>query len=243
MLDDLPSFLRKEGITHVVITGDLTTTSSPAEFEKALKFVKELEKHGLKVFCIPGNHDQYTRKAHASQLFYDYFQSGWEPPYNLKEHGIASYRLSNSWILVGLDTAIATSWVESSGFFSEKTEHYLNEFLLQLPNDQNVALFNHFPFFQHEHYRKRLKRGEHLRQLIARFPNIKLYCHGHTHRRCIADLRESHLPIIFDPGSIAQKFASHWHRLDLSPGNLSLKVYSWEEKGWNGICQETYELV
>lgn len=243
-LTHLPAFYKSQGISHVIITGDLSTTSAPAEFKKARAFIQSLEDQGLKVFCIPGNHDQYTRKAHQQQLFYDYFPTQWDSKtsYNLKDHGMSVQKLSDGWWLVGLDTALATSWFFSSGYFSEHTEKNLITFLSQLPPGEQVILFNHFPFFQHENFRKRLQRGDALRKILERFPQVKVYCHGHTHRQCLADLRASQLPIIFDSGSTVHRTNGTWHQLTLSPEKMIIDVFSWKTDAWQKAHQEIYEL-
>jgi 3',5'-cyclic AMP phosphodiesterase CpdA len=241
----LPALYKEQGITHVLITGDLSTTSAPAEFQKAREFIQSLEAEGLKVFCIPGNHDQYTGKAYQQQLFYDYFPSQWNTasPYNLKEHGMTAQKLSDTWWFVGLDTALATSWFFSSGYFSENTERNLVEFLSKLPTEDQVILFNHFPFFQHETPRKRLQRGNALRKILERFPQVKIYCHGHTHRQCLADLRASQLPIILDSGSTVHRDNGTWHQLTVSPKKLIIEVFLWKDDKWQATHQESYDLV
>ena len=241
----LPALYKEQGITHVLITGDLSTTSAPAEFQKAREFIRSLEAEGLKVSCIPGNHDQYTRKAYRDQLFYDYFPTEWDPnsPYNLKEHGLSAQKLSDRWWCVGLDTALATSWFFSSGYFSEATEKNLIEFLSKLPTGDQVILFNHFPFFQHETPRKRLQRGDALRKILEKFPQVRVYCHGHTHRQCIADLRASQLPIILDSGSTVHRDKGTWHQLTLSSEKLELEVFTWKDEKWQATHSESYNLV
>ncbi len=240
----LPALYKEQGITHVIVTGDLTTTSAPAEFQKAREFIQSLEAQGLQVFCIPGNHDQYTRKAYEQQLFYNYFPQQWNESssYNLKDHGMSAQKLSDKWWFVGLDTALATSWFFSSGYFSEKTEKHLIEFLSKLPTGEQVILFNHFPFFQHETPRKRLQRGDALRKILEQFPQVKIYCHGHTHRQCLADLKASQLPIILDSGSIVHRDKGTWHQLNLSSEKLVTDVFTWKDEKWQTTHQESYDL-
>lgn len=241
-LKALPAVFKNQGITHVIITGDLTTTSSLGEFEKARAFTQSLEAVGLKVFAIPGNHDQYTKSAYRDQLFYDYFPSKWEM-HELKEEGMTAQKLDQTWWLVGLDTALATPWFRSSGHFSEKGESHLRKFLMSLPPNQQVILLNHFPFFPHEPIRKRLERGEALKELLTQFPNVKLYCHGHTHRHCLADLRPSHLPLILNSGCTPHKDIGFWHRLDLLGEKLSAHIFSWKEGQWQPVRTESYDLT
>jgi hypothetical protein len=86
-------------------------------------------------------------------------------------------------------------------------------------------LINHFPIFSNESARKSLIRKEALKKLIERFPKIKLYLHGHTHRHCIADLRSSHLPIFLDSGSTAQKEGGTWNLIDITATGCNVEVF------------------
>src|SRR4051794_18735258 len=45
---------------HLLITGDLTTTALPAEFQAARSALAELLVDSERVTVIPGNHDRYT---------------------------------------------------------------------------------------------------------------------------------------------------------------------------------------
>ena len=228
----LPKLLKSLGVSTVLITGDLSTTSSAAEFAQARKFVNTLEKEKLETLCIPGNHDHYTRSAYRNRLFYDYFDSHWDKiiPYTLKKDGVAAKQLSSEWWLVGLDTALATSWVHSTGYFHPKIEQALSKILKQIPPNVQVVLMNHFPFFQHEAPRKRLVRGEALEALIEKHPRIKIYCHGHTHRRCKANLSASRLPLILDTGSTPHWKQGGWYLIDLS--TISATFYEWNKNEW-----------
>ena len=225
-----------------MITGDSTTTASLGEFEKARQFVDALEKIGLQVFVIPGNHDQYTQHAHKNQLFYNYFPSHWEQ-YDLIKDGLTAQQIDKNWWLVGLDNAVATSWFCSSGHFSEAGEKNLVEFLKSRKADEHVILMNHFPFFSDEPLRKRLKRGDALKEILIKFPQVKLYCHGHTHRHCIADLRPSQLPFIINSGCTPHRHIGFWHSLEISGNQLTARVFSWREEKWHPLRVAQYELV
>ncbi len=219
-LESLPSLFHELGVDHILVCGDLSTTSHKKEFSKALKLVEEFERKGISVFTVPGNHDQYTRRAFREKIFYNYFGCS-----ELSEKKVAAEELKDGWWLVRLDTAVATSWISSRGLFSLETESHLEETLSSLPKDSKVILMNHFPFFQHDSSRKNLERGSDLRALIQNFPNIKLYVHGHTHRHCIADLRSSGLPIILDSGSVT---SGVWNLIDLNKDGMKIQVFGWE---------------
>lgn len=223
-------FFQELEVSHVIISGDLSTTSQKNEFEAAAEFVNAIQKSGIEVFTLPGNHDHYTQSAYKKKLFYNYFNANHGatsnlPPFNLKEHQIATHPLGHHWWLILLDTAIATNLISSRGYFSKELEERLKRMLKALPSNDSVILANHFPFFQQESPRKILERGEALKALVEHFPNIKLYLHGHTHRQTLADLRGNKLPIIFDSGSTTHKDTGTWNLIDITTTGCEVRVF------------------
>ncbi len=202
----LPLLFKQLGVSKVLITGDLTTTSDEKEFLMAQAFIQRLEEQGLLVVLLPGNHDQYTKTAFARKTYYHFFPSCFsESTCNLKDDGLTIVEIGNKWSAIVLDTAIATPPLACYGFFSEELEERLKQALKQIAEDHSVLILNHFPLIYNETPEKGLKRSEALCDLIKEFPQVNLYLHGHTHRHCIADLRQSGLPIILDSGSIIEK--------------------------------------
>jgi 3',5'-cyclic AMP phosphodiesterase CpdA len=66
--------VRRIEVDHVVVTGDLTNLSLEPEFELAREVLeKDLGLSPRDVSIVPGNHDVYTRGAHAAQRFATYF--------------------------------------------------------------------------------------------------------------------------------------------------------------------------
>ena len=228
--------LKKQHVTDVIVSGDLTTTSSRAEFQLAKQFINKLKAVGLRVYLIPGNHDHYTKRAYRKQKFYQYFetQHSKDLPYNLANHGVTAKKLTQGWWLVLMDTTLATPLTSSNGYFSKSTEASLKKLLQDIPSQDKILLVNHFPFFQHDTPKRRLKRGTVLENILKKQPNVQLYLHGHTHRRCIADLRENGLPIILDSGSTAYCKGS-WNLLDLEEDSCKLQVFSWENSQWSPL--------
>ena len=228
--------LKKEKVTDVIVSGDLTTTSSRAEFQLAKQFIDKLKAVGFQVYLIPGNHDHYTRWAHRKQTFYKYFdkQHSSDLPYNLADHGVTAKKLTPGWWVVLMDTTLATPLNSSNGYFSEATEASLKKLLQDIPSQDKIILVNHFPFFQHDKPKRRLKRGTAVEKILRAHPSIQFYLHGHTHRRCVADLRENGLPIILDSGSTAYCKGS-WNLLNLKKNTCTLQVYSWENSQWSPL--------
>jgi 3',5'-cyclic AMP phosphodiesterase CpdA len=218
-------------VDAVLITGDLTSTSHEEEFLLAQQFIESLQREKFKVFTLPGNHDQYTRSAYKHKLFYQFFNAAYAPPtdpvssLSLKDDGMTAAYFGHNWWLLALDTALATSLLSSNGYFSAELELKLEKALQELPDNHNVILINHFPVFSNESQRKSLIRKEALKKLLERFPKIKLYLHGHTHRHSIADLRGSNLPIFLDSGSTAQIKGGTWNLIDVGPTGCEVEVF------------------
>ena len=235
-LGSLVHSLKELKVSHVLITGDLSCTSLEAEFNKAQAFVSSLKGAGMHVFTIPGNHDQYTKSAYRSQLFYDYFDPSFSdstamfpPDMSLKKDKVSAKYLGHEWWLVGIDTALATPLLSSSGCFSEEIEANLNKVLQAIPSEHHILLMNHFPIFELDSPRNKLIRKSALRSLLQKFPNIRFYLHGHTHRHCIADLRPNQLPVILDSGSTAHKKIGSWNMLEISEGGCRVQPYHWKQ--------------
>lgn len=235
----IPTF-KEKGITHVIISGDLTTTSNREEYRIAKAFVERLKALGLTVFVIPGNHDHYTKKADKNKVFYESFPSPRRKPFSLSVHGVTSIPLTAGWHLVLMDTTYASSLVSSNGFFSPTIEKNLKQLLKKINPEENIILVNHFPFFQHDLPRRQLIGGEKLQQVIASHPNIQIYLHGHTHRQTIADLRANHLPLILDSGSTGYINGS-WNELHLDATSLHLTVHQWKDD-WKAIEHQSFSF-
>lgn len=228
----------------VLLTGDLTTTSHAREFEMAKKFVDALIKAGLNVFLIPGNHDHYTRSAYKKRQFYSYFNPvhAKDPMsfFKLQDDKVSVIHLGKNWWLLALDSAEPTSLFSSHGVFSEQVQKNLEHALSLIPSNHKALLINHFPLFEIEN-KKSLHRCEELRDVLRRYPQVKLYLHGHTHRHIVADLRPSQLPIVADSGSTGQKKEASWNLIDITEQGCEIAVYKKPEsissENWTRQCQ------
>ncbi|WP_438002012.1 metallophosphoesterase [Sorangium sp. So ce185] len=66
--------IRRLGIDHVVITGDVSNLALEREFVLVRSFLqRDLGLPPERVSIVPGNHDAYTKGAHRSQRFSQYF--------------------------------------------------------------------------------------------------------------------------------------------------------------------------
>ncbi|MBS0629778.1 MAG: metallophosphoesterase [Verrucomicrobia bacterium] len=229
-LDELIDLFKAEHVTHVIITGDLTVTSRKIEFKKAKQFIDRLKREGFAVFTIPGNHDQYTKQSGRKRIFYTFFDSQFDQscPLNLKDHRVTYMKWGQFW-LVAIDTAVATPFSSSQGYFSPETEDNLKRALEAIPPKEPVILLNHFPFVLNDVEKKQLLRGAELKKLLTKYPNILLYLHGHSHRQTVADLRPNRLPILSDSGSTPYINNGACHLFDARERRLKLCVYRYDE--------------
>lgn len=243
---------KKESVDYVLISGDLSTTSLNSEFAKASEFLSQLKNLGIEVITLPGNHDHYTKKDYKNKTFYQFFDSYFckeDSPlaeYNLKDHKVTVKKLQLAWWLVALDTAIATPLLACHGNFTAEIEATLRKVLSEIPEGGSVILANHFPLFTSDHVHKHLLRDAALRDLLHQFPKVKFYLHGHTHRHCIADLRNAGLPILLDSGCTAHEEKGTWNLLDFSNDGCTVKAFRWstsdkEQWDWNEKTQASFE--
>lgn len=247
-IEALADLLEEKGVNLVILTGDATCTARRAEFRLAANFFSKLNKRGMEVIVLPGNHDHYTRRAYRERRFYDFFPSHLMKEghtfshFCLKNHAVSTKQLHEGWWLVALDTALSTPWISSRGLFSKEIEAHLRRLLKEIPHEDKVILANHFPFFQNESPRKILLRGETLQKVLEEFPNVKLYIHGHTHRRSVADLRENGLPIVIDCGSTGMGPDISWNLIDLETNSIRFQHFESGANTWKGGPIQAFTL-
>jgi 3',5'-cyclic AMP phosphodiesterase CpdA len=226
LLDEFLNEIDQIKPTHVLISGDFTSTSLPSEYEKSILFIQELKKRGIEVFALPGNHDAYTKKAYRKKTFYQELKEclpfKGEFNFSLEEHRVAAFKLTHDLYLVLVDAACYTPLFQSNGSFSFEIQEHLESLLENIPKESKIWLCSHFPFFEHEHPKRVLEGAKNLKALIEKFHQIEIYFHGHTHRQALVDLRENNLPIISDSGSLTLKHRSSYNVIDLKGQSLQL---------------------
>jgi 3',5'-cyclic AMP phosphodiesterase CpdA len=181
-MEKMPSLLKRVQELrpdHILITGDLTTTSLEEEFAAVRKALSPLSGNHSSITIIPGNHDRYTRPATRLRLFERYF-GGFVPSQTypwLKPIG------ENTAIL-GLDASRPTM-ISARGTIStaqiESARH-----LLQEANSDIARLIVacHYPVALPDGVKQdpghTLRGKEKLRAFLSQLGPL-LYCHGHIH--------------------------------------------------------------
>lgn len=225
MLQEILPILLKEEVKTLLISGDVSCTSLKAEFLQASHFVRSLEEHGIETLVIPGNHDNYTKKAYRKKTFYDFF-----PATPLAENQLLLKPLENDWHFLLLDTTLPTPLFCCHGEFSKDLGERLKKTLEALPKDAKVIVANHFPLNHPKDLS--LKGGELLLSILKSFPQVKLYLHGHTHKRRFSDVENEGLPLIVDSGSAAHKFVGSWNIVECSTNKMRIQPYVWRHGKW-----------
>ena len=188
--------IRRLGIDHVVITGDVTNLALEVEFELVRRFLDdELGLPPDQVSMVPGNHDVYTRGSHRDQRFYRYFgpfMTGDIHPSGaaLHEPGVGRFpylRLRGPVAIIGLTTATPRLPLVASGELGD-TQLQALERILDMPEVRArlPVLLQHHPWHNPPSRAKAFLGG--LADATAEGRALRslqrgLLLHGHLHRR------------------------------------------------------------
>lgn len=167
------------GATSLVLTGDFCSTSTPAEFEMAVKFVRGLCDRGLSVNIVPGNHDVYTFGAHRAKRFERHLGEF------LPAQGYpALLTLPGGTPLILVPTVRPRHW-SARGYISPEHVEQVGDLLKQAGDF--AVLAGHYPVLHHTHGYisnpfRRLENAELLRTVLAQSGKRILYLGGHVHK-------------------------------------------------------------
>lgn len=234
---EFPQLLQNLSIDTLIVSGDISSSSSQKEFSIGHKLFSAIQEKGIQILAIPGNHDNYTKKAHQDKTFYKYFTntlSNNGPLYDLhlSQDGIETFHLWENWYYVGIDCSIATSLISSRGLFSENLEKNIDTVFEKLPQNSRIIFVNHFPFLDQVSPRKTLLRKEALALSIKKHKNIVFYLHGHTHQHFFTDLRPKGYPVVLDSGSAAHNSIGSFNIIELVDHQCTIDIYQRKDKTW-----------
>jgi len=121
----------------LLLSGDLTTTSQPREFDEIAALLKPLTDH-CRAVAVPGNHDKYTFKSRRTQRMAEAMQ-GIMP-------GAFPYvtALRGRWSLLALDAAVPRAW-GARGALGEEQMHEAERYLDSLEPGHGVIVLCHYP--------------------------------------------------------------------------------------------------
>ena len=184
--------LRAVGVSHLVVTGDLSSLALEPEFEASRRLLEcELGLNVDEISLVPGNHDRYTRGSHIARRFEAYFE-----PYLRSDLPVPSARggdhfpvvkLRGPLAIVGLNTAVPRPPFIAAGRVGSRQLQALS-WILDQPQvrDKTLVLLTHHPIVDWRGGLHWLLEGLHdSAQLRARLQGCArvLALHGHLHRR------------------------------------------------------------
>jgi 3',5'-cyclic AMP phosphodiesterase CpdA len=179
--------IRRLGIDHVVITGDVSNLALEREFELVRRFLdQDLGLPPERVSIVPGNHDAYTRGAHRSNRFHRFFA-----PYLRSDLDAGDpfpfVHLRGPVAILGLSTAWPRPPLVASGAIGEGQLRAL-ERLLDHPEvrRRTPVVLQHHPFHNPGTRVKTLLEGladASAEGLLLQDVSRGLLLHGHLHRR------------------------------------------------------------
>jgi len=175
----------RQGIEHVILSGDLTNLAFPAELKLVRSVLEELGLPPAEVTVVPGNHDAYTRQAAASgqfaRLLGPYLQGdrqAWPGTFPF-------LRLRGELAVLALSTAVPSLPLLAVGRLGEKqlrtAESYLGDEACR--GRFRLVVLHHPPVGPLVHWHNRLVDAKAFRAMIQR-AGADLVVHGHLHRFC-----------------------------------------------------------
>lgn len=162
-------------VKDVLITGDLSSTSTDTEFEMASKFVHGLRGRGLRVCLMPGNHDVYTFGSVRKKRFERHFGE-----FMPGKH----YDLPGGTRILIVPT-VCPRPLTARGFVSAEAIEEVAESLKEC--GPHVVVAAHYPVLNetrgyHSNRSRRLQNGDALRDALGASGKRILYVAGHVHR-------------------------------------------------------------
>jgi 3',5'-cyclic AMP phosphodiesterase CpdA len=187
VLDALRADLHAEHPDHVAVTGDLTHIGLPQEFREAADWLAKLGAP-QDVTVVPGNHDAYVREPwHRTFAQWSPYMRGDDAAAvaaNASDSGteFPSLRVRRDVALIGLSTALPSAPFLATGRLGERQLARLEQLLAQTKAAGlfRVVLLHHPPGRHTVRWRKSLRDGAELRDILAR-QGAELTLHGHAH--------------------------------------------------------------
>lgn len=217
---------KNEGISSILISGDLTCMASEKEFQQAKKLILFLKELGFTVYVLPGNHDVYTKKTCQNKTFFEVFKDVVDFkgnfPFNLKTHSVAGYELDATTYLVLLDATTFNRRIAANGNFTPEIERNFKDLLKEIPATASIIVAAHFPYESYKAPKAHLIHGNRLEVLLKNDPRIKLYLHGHRH---IPEIKNCKTHLSCDSGSISHKKEGGYLRIECNDTEITTAMY------------------
>jgi len=244
ILEALREELRACHPDHVVVTGDITNFSLPAEFAQAQRWFADLAPAGM-LSAVPGNHDALVPVPHAEGL-------GRLAAYMTDEDGWPYVRRCGEVAFIGLKSALPTAPLLASGRIGEMQLARLEKRLKEegAAGRTRVVLLHHPPVDGAVSRRKALVDRAALRAVLLR-AGAELVLHGHARHARLDSVPGPHgpIPVLCVPSSSAwpnpHDEAARWQLVSLPAAGgrwAGVKVRQWSPAAKGFVDAASYEL-
>jgi 3',5'-cyclic AMP phosphodiesterase CpdA len=235
IVEALAADVRAHATDHIVVTGDITNFSLPAEFERAAAWLATLAPIE-RISLVPGNHDALV-PVDASQgvgrwARWTRLQDGqWPFVHRLAGDAVA---------LIGLNSALPTAPLLARGRLGRRQLERL-ESILREEGDAGrlrVVLVHHPVAPGAVRWRKALADADALRGLLARH-GAELVLHGHARDSRFDALEGPHgsIPCLCVPSSSAlpnpRDEGARWNRVVLSRDEQGATLAQVQVREWS----------
>jgi 3',5'-cyclic AMP phosphodiesterase CpdA len=244
ILDALAADVRAAGVDHIVVTGDITNFSLPAEFRQAAAWLSALAPRG-ELSLVPGNHDALVPVLDADG----------------RDHWAAWTRSDAGWpfvhrlgdlSLIGLDSALPTAPLLARGRLGAAQLERLEQVLVaeRDAGRLRIVALHHPPAADAIGWRKALADQLALAAVLRR-AGAELVLHGHARDARLDALPGPHEPIpcLCVPSSSALPSAwdqgARWHRLVLGGEDerqVEVEVRRWSNERHAFVGSARYRL-
>lgn len=232
VLDALADDLRQQGPDHVVVTGDITNVSLPAEFTTAAAWLARLGQPE-RVSIIPGNHDAYVAVSwERSWAHWDAYMRSDAASETEPRSGLGTFpylRRRGELAILGLSTAVATGPGLALGQLGADQLRLAGALLDRLREEGafRVVLLHHPPDAAPGHRHKRLIDAPAFKAMLAETgAELVLHGHDHVHRLRTLPSRRGDIPAI--GAASASALPVHGH----PPAQYNLLRIDRSDDGW-----------
>ena len=196
-LDQVVAAVRQQQPDQILVTGDLAHIGLPEEIAQAGAWLKELGSPD-QVLLVPGNHDNYAADSWPAILEH------WGA-YLEADGAFPMVREFADLELIGISTAVPTRPASACGLVGTGQLAALEPLLAAPRSRPRLLAIHHPPFPGMIIFRKRLRDGRALEQLVMR-GELDLIVHGHDH----SDRAEERAGVrVFGTGSASYQHGSY----------------------------------
>jgi len=245
ILAALAADLRAAAPDHIVVTGDLTNFSLPAEFRRAADWLMGLAPPE-RISVVPGNHDALVPVTEDEGIGqWRRFGAGeGEWPFVHRREPLA---------FIGLDSALPTAPLLARGRIGARQLARLEAVLREQAQAGNIRIvLLHHPLADDAvNWRRALADRAAVRAVLRR-AGAELVLHGHAHTTRLdalpaPDDTRGMIPCLCVPSSSAapnaRDAAARWHELRFgSRGEVAVTVHEWSDPGQRFIRASAYTL-